>query len=114
MEQEILFKLMQYLEAAEGMGAFAWQAAQKQVGVQALQMSGTVAVLFAVAAVLTYAIRWAMKQQEDDWAAFVAMCGFLTVVAVVAGWFFLLSAVGYLMNPDYYAIKVLLELVPMP
>lgn len=107
MEQTLVEKLIEFVENASPV---IWEAMYRQVYINAIYQGLAGAVLVCLAVVFfTVFKRTYKKDGFDNDAACVAII--LSVASAIVGAAFLVSVIGPMVNPNYYAIDNLLDLV---
>ena len=107
--EDILWELVQMIETA---APKAWQIATKQVQVMYYQslywgISLTLFGLFSSAIV----VRLAYGRNKDWYSSEILLLLLLTAIPLIIGICFFGDLFGYSINPEYYAIKALTDLV---
>ena len=108
---KVLQELIEFVKSASPV---IWQALYKQVYVEALA-SFLWAIGLAVLAVILFRIaKWAMAKKEEegymsDWEILYGFCYFFSGVAGVVAFGFLVSAIKWVANPEFYAIRFILQ-----
>lgn len=112
MGEEVLSKLVEFVESASPV---IWETARRQVIVDLVQCIVWMAVCAAIAYIC---IKWSKhfwrKHQEDKYEAYDMPAIFLALGAAIAffvGIGLLSHVIGVAVNPNYYAIRLLLGYV---
>ena len=118
--------LGELIEMVQATAPTLWAIARRQVLTYRVSFTLWATVFFLIAATLGLVARhsarlWQSKKKKgehrayncDDWTPQNTMwfAGCIAVITLIASYIFLHSLIMYSINPDYYAIKVLLELV---
>ena len=116
MEDGLIQRLVEFVEKA---APVMWEAAYRQVYVNILQNT-IYGLFFLVGAIVCYMFGryWKNREAKSSWDEenyTLYMLIFLTVglIALFLSFLFFVPAIGGLINPDYYAIKNLINLFPM-
>ena len=114
MGEELVVRLVEFVESASPV---VWAAARQQVSVMAFRNLFVVVVFLVIVVGSVFVVRWAKhkipkacRADEDFYWAALCFAALLGCVLLVISVFLLGDAISYLMNPDYYAIEILLEL----
>lgn len=106
--EEALSKFVEYIEA---IAPLTWEIALRQVQVQIVQ--GAIGLTF-IALLLSVNVILLIKfwNEEDSDGEFFARCAFIALLCLypVPTLLVITNLVGKIMNPEYYAIKILMEL----
>ena len=103
--KEALYKLIEFIEGASPR---LWEIAMRQVAADLARYWAflVVAIVFGLLGIA--AIYWAIKDEEDA----AGMVGLFVLCLTTPAFFIAIPAIiGRMMNPEYYAIKVLMELL---
>jgi len=106
--EETLNKLIEYVETA---APITWEIALRQVGVQVVQIAIALGVLVLILGVCTVLLikYWNHEDEDNDHSSRYMLMFFITVCLIVI---VPISAklIGSIMNPEFYAIKILMDL----
>lgn len=107
--KDILWELVQMIETT---APKAWKIAVKQVQVMYYQSLfwGTALTLFGLLS-SAVVVRCAYGEDKDWYAAELLLLLIITAIPLIIGVCFFGDLFGYSMNPEYYAIKALTDLV---
>ena len=108
--------LLELMDLVKNTAPALWEVALRQVGADAMELFIIFAALVGLAFASWRVNRWCSKKLDDKGYDFdlatgrgislISMC-FIAFVSLMP----LTKAIKYLINPDYYAIKILLELL---
>jgi len=110
---KVLQELIEFMKSASPV---VWQALYKQVYVEALAFFLWAIGLAVLAVVLVRVAKWAMAKKEEDgylsdWGIVYGLCYFFSGVAGIVAFGFLVSALKWVANPEFYAIRFILQSV---
>lgn len=112
MEKELLTELISFIK---GTAPELWRIAQQQVTVTIYQNVTWIGSFIVAIIVLTFIFMYARQRVKEntfsDWETVLIIAPIFIVFSVIAVLVFANDLIGYVMNPEYYAIKVLLRLV---
>jgi hypothetical protein len=114
MDNELIRKIVEFVEEAS---PFIWDAVQRQVVVKVgIEIAWMILFIF-LAGLCAYGFKWSFKKYQEgsydfNGAPLAWLSGFGFFVWVLATGISLFSAIAILVNPDYHAIKLLIELIP--
>lgn len=97
--------LGELIEMVQATAPMLWAIAQRQVLANTVVNAVWGALLFVIAA---YCANRARRDPDEDTVTF---CAFMAVLALLVALICITTVIMYAVSPDYYAIKVLLELV---
>jgi len=117
MDELVITKLVEFVE---NISPAIWEAAQRQVGVEIFRHLLWAAAILVVGLLLFYdgfqylsgQLETCERYDRSDWQLLKAL---LIVAACLVGMIVLgtlTHAIALIMNPDYYAIKNIIDLVP--
>ncbi len=112
MEKELLTELISLIK---GTAPELWRIAQQQVTVTIYQNVTWIGFFIVAIIVLTFVFMYARQRAKEDtfsdWDVALILAPIFIVFSIAAVLIFANDLIGYAMNPEYYAIKVLLRLV---
>lgn len=106
--EQVLQELIEFVKSASPL---VWETLYRQVYVEALGVFLWVIGLVVAIVTLIRLAKWS-KQQEDedtDWEGFDITLYVASALIGVFAFGLLISVVKYIANPNYYAIKLILE-----
>ena len=117
--EDAITKLIEFVEMAS---PTVWAVAQQQVKVQIFQSAAWVFALAAVVGACIVGGKRAMREIElekrvrveypsEVWPTFGAICIIFGLISLAMAFWYLTHAASLALNPDYYAIEILLDLV---
>jgi len=113
MGEELIYKLVDFLETASPM---LWEAAVRQSIVNAwVNVLWFVVLTIATSATVRASIGCLHRREEhpyDDWGEMAAVGGIVSIIVALIALMTLVNAIKSGLNPTYYAIKNLIDLVP--
>ena len=115
MDNELIRKLVEFVEEAS---PIIWAAVQRQVMVSAIGDLVWATVFLAITIALVYGcircrnIYLKDTYDNDGWDVFAILFGLSAAGAAFIFGFLLSNGLSYLLNPDYRAIKILIDLFP--
>ena len=113
MEEQLVARLIEFVESAS---PTVWAAARGQVSVMIAQSIVWLTVLLIVLGACAFAAVYARKKMRPygsgDWEAFSIMSVIVGIIVLALITAVVNDYMALTMNPDYYAIKALAELVP--
>ena len=110
MEEQLIARLIEFVESAS---PTVWAVASKQASVIVFQdVLGLVVMSIATVACIGIGIYAKRKKEDyDDWGFVLAMSVMLGLIAFCAAFALVTDIIGRTMNPDYYAIKAMTDLL---
>lgn len=120
MEKELLERLIDFVEGASPV---VWEAAMKQVQVSLIQSLMWVVFFIISASVCFYLGRWQWKWYKelteggrrgrgDDHDAMAVVLWIIAAFLLIVAFMGIVSSLGRIINPEYYAIKELVGFLP--
>lgn len=112
MSEELIKRLIEFLETAS---PFVWQVVNKQVLVLTIQsifwciVTAVIAFVCAIWAKKEYAKH--KEEPQDMHEIYVVFLSIGAAFALIVAFCLASEVVGYLINPDYRAIKIMLDLI---
>ena len=105
---ETLLELIEFIRIAS---AVMWEAAYRQVYIDAVG-DGLFAVILVLTCVsLVHVTRWAWNVEDDGWEGLVVIAGFCAILCGIFAVALAYHAFGKCINPEWHAIQNLIELV---
>jgi lipoprotein signal peptidase len=108
---KVLQELIEFMKSASPV---IWQALYKQVYIEAAASFLWAIGLAVLAVVFVRVAKWAMaKKEEDDgysdWEIVYGFCYILSCATGIVAFSLLVSAIKWIANPEFYAIRFILQ-----